>query len=303
MFFSVDGQCHVLKGLFSTHSPTENHDLFALLASVQLNPTNQLLSTPKVLSTDPITLVVQTLMSTFHDIFDPPTGLPPSRPIDHRIPLLPNSNPVNVCLYCYPHSQKAELENQMKDILANGLIQPSSSPYSSSVLLDKKKEGTWRFWVDYHALNAITIKDHFLIPVVDEILNELHGATYFSKLDLHAGYHQIRMHPEDIPKTAFQTHNAHFEFVVMSFGLTNTPSTFQSLMNHVFKTMLRKNILVFFNDILMYSLDLDSHLIHLEAVFSTLRANQLKVKLSKCSFAQPKVDYLGHVIFGPECFR
>jgi len=236
------------------------------------------------------------LLQQHSAIFDEPRGLPSARPYVHRIHLLPDTAPVAVRPYRYPQLQKDELERQCEAMLAQGIIRPSTLPFSALVLLIRKADKSWRFCIDYRALNAKTSKDKFPIPVVDELLDELHGARFFTKLDLRSGYHQVRMHADDIAKTAFRTHHGHYEFLVMPFGLSNAPATFQALMNDVLRPYLRRFVLVFFDDILIYSSSWAEHLQHIAIVLSELRAHHLHLKRSKCSFGATSVAYLGHVI-------
>ena len=270
-----------LKGMFKSRAIAQ----VVQLCSIEENETSEQL--PPVISA---------VLQEFQDQFQEPSRLPPHRDFNHNIPLMPNAKPVNAKPYRYASKQKDEIERQVKVMLQQGIIKDSSSPFASPVLLVKKKDGSWRFCVDYRGLNDITIKNKFPMPVVDELLDELAGAKWFTKLDLRSGYHQIRLLPQDEHKTAFRTHQGLYEFRVMPFGLTNALASFQGLMNKIFAPMIRKNVLVFVDDILVYSKSLEEHVQHLRQVFQILQQHQLFVKASKCSFAKQQLEYLGHII-------
>jgi hypothetical protein len=239
---------------------------------------------------------LQSILSKHQVLFSTPPGLPPSCGVnDHSIPLVPGSLPPNIRPYRHPFSPKNEIEKMVQELLNAGIIHPSTSPYSSLVVMVLKKEFSWRMCPDYRALNKLTIKDKFPISFIDDLLDELSGAQLFTKLYLCSGYHQIRMKEADIPKTTFRTHEGHYEFLVMPFGLCNAPSTFQSLMNHVFHPFLRHFVLVFFDDILIYRKTWTYHLSHVDRVLHLLSQHQLFLKRSKCAFVALEVEYLGHL--------
>lgn len=260
----------------------------AALLEIQLTPTNA----DSEASVPP---TIKSLLTEFSDIFEEPTELPPHRQYDHAITLEPGAGPVNCRPYRYSPLQKDEIERQVTEMLKTGVITHSMSPFAAPILLVKKKDGTWHFCVDYRRLNQVTIKNKFPLPIIDELLDELAGAAFFSKIDLHSGYHQIRMREGDEEKTAFKNHHGHFQFRVMPFGVTNGPPTFQCVMNSVFSRPNRKYVVMFLDDILVFSPSLPEHEEHLRTVFSIPRQNQLYAKQSKCSFAQPRVEYLGHI--------
>jgi hypothetical protein len=181
-------------------------------------------------------------------------------------------------------------------MLTSGIIQHNDNPFSSPVLLVKKKDGTFRFCVDFRHLNAITAKSMYPVPIIEELLDELEGASWFSSFDLTDGYHQILLKPGEEPKIAFQTHTGHYEFRVMAFRLSGAPGTFLKAMNTTLAPLLRRCALVFFDDILVYSKTLEEHLLHLRTVFELLWQDHWLVKPSKCVFGQRQLRYLGHII-------
>lgn len=239
---------------------------------------------------------IQAVIDQYKHLFAEPSSLPPHCACDHKIPLVAGAQPVAVRQYRYSPALQTELETQVSDMLQAGLIQPSTSSFSSPVLLVHKKDSSQHFCIDYRLLNSLTVKSKFPIPVIDELLDELSSARWFTSLDQRAGFNQIRLAPGEEHKTAFQTHWGHFEFTIMAFGLTRAPNTLQGAMNTTLHPLLRKCVLVFFDDILIYSRTLEEHIVHLQQVLALLEKDGWLLKMSKCHFAKQEIAYLGHVI-------
>eukprot|EP00253_Pinus_taeda_P022952 PITA_22952 len=237
------------------------------------------------------------VIQEFTDVFpEEIPGLPPKRNIDFTIELVPGAAPVSRAPYRMSVPELTELKMQLQELLDKNYIRPSVSPWGAPVLFVKKKDGTFRMCIDYRQLNKLTIKNKYPLPRIDELFDQVKGATVFSKIDLRSGYHQIRIKEQDIAKTAFRTRYDHYEFVVLPFGLTNAPETFMCLMNIIFHQYLDRFVLIFIDDILVYSRTVEEHQEHLRKVLQTLREHQLYAKFSKCDFFKEEIQYLGHVI-------
>lgn len=244
-------------------------------------------------------LAVQIVEHEFPDVFPDklPPGLPPSRgELDHAIPLVPGAQPVNKSPYRMSPLELDELKRQLQELLDLGFIQPSTSPWGAPVLFARKKGGALRLCVDHRALNKLSIRNACSLPRIDELLDRLHGAKVFSKLDLAMGYHQIRLKPEDVPKTAFNTRYGHFEFLVLSFGLTNGPATFTQLTQRIFKDVLDTCLVTFIDDLLVYSPSVEQHAHNLRRVLQILRDNRLFARRPKCSFFQHSAEFVGFIV-------
>ncbi|MCO5571737.1 hypothetical protein L7F22_025485 [Adiantum nelumboides] len=245
-----------------------------------------------------VDLELSNFLNQFQDVFidDNPGELPPKRgDDDHMIELIPGSSPPNKPPYRVSQAQQEEIMRQVNELVEKGMVRPSSSPFCSPVLLVQKKDGTYRMCVDYRALNRITIKNRFLVPRVEDLFDKLQGSTYFSRIDLKSGYHQIRIVDEDIVKTAFRTTFGLYEYLVMPFGLTNALATFNRMMERIFQPH-RNFTGVFFDDVIIYSKTIEEHKEHLKVIFQALRDNKLYVNQKKSEFFLQEIQYLGHII-------
>ncbi|KAJ0588955.1 putative nucleotidyltransferase, Ribonuclease H [Helianthus annuus] len=225
-------------------------------------------------------------------------GLPPQRQVEFHIDLVLGVAPVAKAPYQLAPSEMQEVSTQLQELLDKGFIKPSFSPWGAPVLFVKKKDGSFRMCIDYRKLNKLTTKNRYPLPRIDDLFDQLQDSSFYSNIDLRSGYHQLRIQEESNPKTAFRTRYGHYEFLVMPFGLTNVPAVFMDLMNRVCKPYLDKFVIVFIDDILIYSKTKDEHEHHLRAILELLKKEKLYAKFSKCEFWLREVQFLGHVVNG-----
>jgi ribonuclease HI len=237
------------------------------------------------------------VVSEFPDVFpEELLGMPPERKVEFAIGLILGTTPIYKRAYRVSEPELVELKKQIDELSEKGYIRPSTSPWAAPVLFVEKKDGTKRMCVDCRALNEVTVKNKYPLPRIEYLFDQLRGASVFSKIDLRSGYHQLRIRPSDIPKTTFITKYGLYEFTFMSFGLTNAPAYFMYLMNNVFMDYLDKFVVVFIDDILIYSQNEQEHEEHLRKVLQRLRDCQLYAKLRKCEFYISEVLFLSHII-------
>jgi Reverse transcriptase (RNA-dependent DNA polymerase) len=237
------------------------------------------------------------MLDEFSDVFpaDQP-GLPPELSVAMEIELEEGAKPVAKPAFRLSPAEMDELKKQLSLLLEKGLVRPSVSPWGAPVLFAPKKDGGLRMCLDYRALNTLTLKNKCPIPRIDEIFDRLQGAQHFTSLDLRKGYYQIRMRDTDIPKTCIRTRYGSFEFLVMPFGPTNAPSTFQAVMNNFFREYLDDFVMVYIDDILIFSRTEEDHFRHVKLILKLLRQNKLFAKLSKCEFHRNSLPFFGHLV-------
>ncbi|GAU43227.1 hypothetical protein TSUD_241170 [Trifolium subterraneum] len=283
IFPKSEGSLFLMNGEEVKESLNDHGELFMVFGSLKLEGGAKLNEIPVV--------------SEFSDVFpEDISDLPPEREVEFSIDLVPGTSPISMAPYRMSASELNELKKELEKLLEKKFIRPSVSPWGAPVLLVKKKEGSMRLCIDYRQLNKATIKNKYPLPRIDDLMDQLVGACVFSKIDLRSGYHQIRVKTEDVPKTAFRTRYGHYEYIVMPFGVTNAPGVFMEYMNMIFHSFLDKFVVVFIDDILVYSKSEEKHKEHLGIVLQVLKEKKLYAKLSKCEFWLKEVSFLGHVI-------
>ena len=238
---------------------------------------------------------VEDIVKEYQKVFETPDK-PVEAGVYHEIELEPGANPVATAMYRLSYEELAELKAQLLDLLKKGFIRPSKSPFGAPILFVKKKNGSMRMCVDYRQLNRVTKKNACPLPRIEDLLDKLSGAKYFTSLDMTGAYHQIKIKPEDIEKTAFRTPYGHFEFIVLPFGLCNAPATFQTFMNTLFREEIDSFVLVYLDDIMIFSKTLEQHIKHVRHVLQKMQSKGLKLNLAKCSFFKTKIEWLGYII-------
>jgi hypothetical protein len=240
------------------------------------------------------------VVNQYDEMFKEPKGLPPKRGIQHEIQLQQDCPLPNIGMYRMSVMDNAEIKKQIQELLDKGVIVPSSSPCGSPIVLVPKKDGTWHMCVDFRALNKITVKNRYPLPRINDFLDQLKDAIYFTKLDLRSGYHQIRIAEGDTWKTTFKTKQGLFEWMVMPFGLCNAPATFMRVMNDVLRPFLDDCVIVYLDDILIFIKSCEEYVEHVKQVLDVLRKEKLFLKMSKCEFGKTSLIYLGHIVGGGE---
>ncbi|WMV50989.1 hypothetical protein MTR67_044374 [Solanum verrucosum] len=237
------------------------------------------------------------VVNEFSEVFpDDLSSIPPKREIDFGIDLLSDTQPISIPPYYMALTKLKELKEQLKDFLDKGFIRPSMFPWVAPILFVRKKDGSLCMCINYRKLNRVTIKNKYSLPRIDDLFDQLQGASYFSKIDLWLGYHQLKVKKDDILKMAFRTPYGHYEFMVMAFGLTNTPAAFMELISKAFRQYLDMFVIVFVDDILAYSRSEDDHTDHLKIEFQVLKDQQLFAKFRKYEFWLRSVAFLGHIV-------
>jgi hypothetical protein len=253
---------------------------------------------PKPLVLPQCSVALRPILEKYKSIFEEMKECPPHRAADdvHPIDLEPGHKIPNRSMYRYSPAELAEIEKHVADLLAKGLISPSTSQYGSPVIFALKSDGTYRMCIDMRALNKVTVRNRYPLPRIDQLLDSLQGAKVFSSIDLQSGYYQIRIKPEDEHKSAFKTPRGLYQFKVLSMGMTNAPATFQYVMNKLFKDELGISVLIYLDDVLIFSPSAETHVKHVEAVLKRLQDNHYFAKLSKCEFEKPELKFLGHIV-------